>query len=91
VGSDGATAIVRADDCPALLTPGVRPEVEAKAVRGVGAGVVERGRADVSLYGRFHAAGIIGVRKVPQLLANIGERVCARRQPSRLALGQSST
>ena len=34
-------AIVRADDCPALLTPRIRPEVEVKAGRAVGAGVVE--------------------------------------------------
>ncbi len=60
-------AIVRGDDCPALLTPRVRPEVEAKAVRAVGAGVAERGCADASLYRRFHAAGLIGVRKFPQL------------------------
>jgi SAM-dependent methyltransferase len=62
-------AIVRADDCPALLTPRLRPEVEAKAVRAVSAGVVERGCADVSLYRRFHAAGLVGVRKFPQLAA----------------------
>jgi SAM-dependent methyltransferase len=60
-------AIVRGDDCPALLTPRVRPEVEAKAVRAVGAGVVAHGCADVSLYRRFHAAGLIDVRKFPQL------------------------
>jgi SAM-dependent methyltransferase len=60
-------AIVRGDDCPALLTPRVRPEIEAKAARAVGAGVVERGCADASLYRRFHAAGLVGVRKFPQL------------------------
>jgi SAM-dependent methyltransferase len=60
-------AIVRGDDCPALLTPLLRPEVQAKAARAVGAGAVERGCADGSLYRRFHAAGLIHVRKFPQL------------------------
>jgi SAM-dependent methyltransferase len=60
-------AIVRGDDCPALLTPRLRPEVHAKAARAVSAGVVERGCADASLYRRFHTAGLIGVRKFPQL------------------------
>jgi SAM-dependent methyltransferase len=60
-------AIVRGDDCPALVTPRVRPEIEVKAARAVAAGVVERGCADTSLYRRFHAAGLVGVRKLPQL------------------------
>jgi SAM-dependent methyltransferase len=60
-------AIVRGDDCPALLTLPLRPEVSAKAARAVGAGVVARGCADASLYPRFHAAGMVQVRKLPQL------------------------
>jgi ubiquinone/menaquinone biosynthesis C-methylase UbiE len=60
-------AIVRADDCPALLTPRLRPEIEAKAVRAVAAGVVEGGCADASLYRRFHLARLVSVRKFPQL------------------------
>jgi len=60
-------AIVRGEDCPALLTPPLRPEVQAKAARAVGAGAVERGCADASLYRRFHAAGLVQVRKFPQL------------------------
>lgn len=60
-------AIVRGDDCPALLTLPLSAEVQAKAARAVGAGVVERGCADASLYPRFHAAGLMQVRKFPQL------------------------
>ncbi len=60
-------AIVRGDDCPALLTAPLRAEVQAKAARAVGAGVVERGCADAGLYRRFHAAGLVQVRKFPQL------------------------
>jgi SAM-dependent methyltransferase len=60
-------AIVRGDDCPALLTLPLRAEVHAKAARAVAAGVVERGCADGSLYRRFHAAGLLKVEKVPQL------------------------
>jgi hypothetical protein len=60
-------AIVRGDDCPALLTLPLRPEVQAKAARAVGAGVLERGCADASLYSRFHAAGLRRVRKFPQV------------------------
>jgi ubiquinone/menaquinone biosynthesis C-methylase UbiE len=60
-------AIVRGDDCPALLTPLLRPEVHAKAARAVVGGAVERGCADASLYRRFHTAGLIQVRKFPQL------------------------
>jgi SAM-dependent methyltransferase len=60
-------AIVRGDDCPALLTLPLRAEVHAKAARAVAAGVVERGCADGSLYRRFHAAGLLKVQKLPQL------------------------
>jgi hypothetical protein len=60
-------SIVRGDDCPALLTLPLRAEVHAKAARAVAAGVVERGCADGSLYRRFHSAGLIQVRKLPQL------------------------
>ncbi len=61
-------AIVRGEDCPALLTLPLRAEVQAKAARAVGlAGVVERGCADASLYQRFHAAALMQVRKFPYL------------------------
>jgi SAM-dependent methyltransferase len=60
-------AIVRGDDCPALLTVPLRAEVRGKAAQALGAGAVERGCADASLYQRFHAAGLIQVRKFPQL------------------------
>ena len=60
-------AIVRGDDCPALLTLPLRPEVHAKAARAVAAGVVERGCADGTLYRRFHTAGLIQVQSLPQL------------------------
>lgn len=60
-------AIVRSEDCPALLTLPLRAEVQAKAARAVSAGAVERGCADASLYRRFPAAGLIQVRKFPHL------------------------
>lgn len=60
-------AIVRGDDCPALLTLPLRAELHAKAARAVAAGVVERGCADGSLYRRFRTAGMIQVQKMPQL------------------------
>lgn len=60
-------AIVRGDDWPALLTLPLRAEVQGKAAQALGAGAVERGCADASLYRRFHAAGLIRVRKFPQL------------------------
>lgn len=59
-------AIVRGDDCPALLTLPLRAEVHAKAARAVAAGVVDRGCADGSLYRRFHAAGLIQIQRLPQ-------------------------
>jgi SAM-dependent methyltransferase len=59
-------AIVRGDDCPALLSLPLRAEVHAKAARAVAAGVVERGCADSTLYRRFHAAGLTQVRSLPQ-------------------------
>jgi len=60
-------AIVRGDDCPALLTLPLRAEVHAKAARAVAAGVVERGCADGTLYRRFHTAGLIQLQSLPQL------------------------
>lgn len=60
-------AMVRGDDCPALLTMPLPAEVHAKAARPVGAGAVDRGCADASLYRRFHAAGLTQVQKFPQL------------------------
>jgi SAM-dependent methyltransferase len=78
-------AIVRGDDCPALLTPLLRPEVQAKAARAVGAGAVERGCADASLYRRFHAAGLIQVRNFPQLAVyDDSESVMAQFYQSRI-------
>jgi SAM-dependent methyltransferase len=59
-------AIVRGDDCPALLSLPLHAEVHAKAARAVAAGVVEGGCADSTLYRRFHAAGLTQVRSVPQ-------------------------
>jgi SAM-dependent methyltransferase len=59
-------AVVRGDDCPALLSLPLRAEVHAKAARAVAAGVVEHGCADSSLYWRFHAAGLIQVQSLPQ-------------------------
>jgi SAM-dependent methyltransferase len=56
-------AMVRGDDCPALCPLPLRAEVQAKAARAVGAGVVERGCADASLYRRFQAAGLRQVQK----------------------------
>jgi SAM-dependent methyltransferase len=55
--------IVRGDDCPALCPLPLRAEVQAKAARAVGAGAVERGCADASLYRRVHATGLRQVRK----------------------------
>jgi SAM-dependent methyltransferase len=60
-------AIVRGDDYPALSSLSLRPEVQAKAGRAVGAGAVAGGCADASLYGRFQSAGLIHVRKFPHL------------------------
>jgi SAM-dependent methyltransferase len=60
-------AIVRGDDWPALFAFSLGAEVQAKAARAVGAGSVEGGCADVSLYQRFHVAGLHQVRKVPHL------------------------
>jgi SAM-dependent methyltransferase len=60
-------AIVRGDDWPAMSSLALRPEIQAKAGRAVGAGVVARGCADASLYRRFQSAGLIDVRKFPQL------------------------
>jgi hypothetical protein len=58
-------AIVRGDDCPALLSLPLRAAVHAKAARAVAAGVVERGCADSTLYRRFHTAGLTEVRSLP--------------------------
>ena len=60
-------AIVRGEDCPALLTTPLRAEVHTKATRAVAAGVVERGCADGSLYRRFHTAGLTQIERLPQL------------------------
>lgn len=60
-------AIVRGDDYPALSTLSLRPQIQAKAGRAVGAGAVARGCADASLYRRFQSAGLIHVRKFPHL------------------------
>src|SRR6266508_616646 len=59
-------AIVRGDDCSALLILPLRPEVHTKATRAVAAGVVDRGCADGTLYRRFHAAGLIQLQSLPQ-------------------------
>ena len=42
-------------------------EFQAKAAWAVGAGAVERGCADASLYKRFHAAGLQQIGKFPHL------------------------
>jgi SAM-dependent methyltransferase len=60
-------AIVRGDDYPALSNLSLRPEIQAKAGRAVGAGAVAGGCADASLYRRFQSAGLIHVRKFPHL------------------------
>jgi SAM-dependent methyltransferase len=60
-------AIVRGDDYPALSNLSLRPEIQAKAGRAVGAGAVAGGCADATLYRRFHSAGLINVRKFPHL------------------------
>lgn len=60
-------AIVRGDDHPALSTVSLRPEIQAKAGRAVGAGAVAGGCADASLYRRFQSAGLMHVRKFPHL------------------------
>jgi SAM-dependent methyltransferase len=59
-------AIVRGEDVPAILTVPLRPELHAKAIRALPTGVVEGGCADVSLYRRFHAAGLVDIRRLPQ-------------------------
>jgi SAM-dependent methyltransferase len=58
--------IVRGEDVPAILTVPLRPELHAKALRALPTGVVEGGCADASLYRRFHAAGLVDIRKLPQ-------------------------
>jgi SAM-dependent methyltransferase len=60
-------AIVRGDDYPALSSLSLRPEIQGKAGRAVGAGAVAGGCADASLYRRFQSAGLIHVRKFPHL------------------------
>ena len=59
-------AVVRGDDCAALLTLQLRSELRAKAERAPAAGAVPRGCADASLYRRFHDAGLRDVRCLPQ-------------------------
>jgi SAM-dependent methyltransferase len=58
--------VVRGEDCPALLTVPLRPDLHAKAVRALPTGAVDGGCADGSLYRRFHAAGLADIRKLPQ-------------------------
>jgi len=67
-------AIVRGDDCQALLTLPLRAELHAKAARAVAAGVAARGCADSTLYRRFHATGLTQVRSLPQFAVYDGVR-----------------
>jgi SAM-dependent methyltransferase len=60
-------AIVRGEDWPTQISLALPDELRARVAKAMGAGVTEGGCADVSLYRRFHAAGLADVRPLPQL------------------------
>ena len=63
--------IVRSRDLPSWANLPISASLRAKVDRPglIGAGVAAAGCADASLYRRFHAAGLTGLRCFPQLVA----------------------
>jgi ubiquinone/menaquinone biosynthesis C-methylase UbiE len=63
--------IVRSRDLPSWANLPISASLRAKVDRAglIGAGVATAGCADASLYRRFHAAGLTGLRCFPQLVA----------------------
>lgn len=63
--------IVRAIDMPFMvnlpLAPALKAKVEAPGI--IGGGMAPKGCADASLYRRFHALGLTGLKCFPQLVA----------------------
>ena len=63
--------VVRAIDMPFWvnlpLDPGLKAKVDAPGI--IGGGMAPRGCADASLYRRFHALGLIGLKCFPQLVS----------------------
>jgi hypothetical protein len=63
--------IVRAIDLPFLvnlpLDPALKAKVEAPGI--IGGGMAPKGCADASLYQRFHALGLTGLKCFPQLVS----------------------
>jgi SAM-dependent methyltransferase len=59
--------IVRAVDFPFVINLPLRPALKTKAQNFPNGAVTEKGCADSSLYDRFHRAGLIDVKKFPQL------------------------
>jgi SAM-dependent methyltransferase len=62
-------AIVRGEDWPIQIGLPLPAELRARVAPAMGAGVTPGGCADASLYRRFRAAGLTGVRALPQLAA----------------------
>jgi len=64
-------AIVRSRDLPSWANLPIGAALRAKVDKPglIGAGVAAAGCADASLYRRFHAAGLTGLRCFPQLVA----------------------
>jgi ubiquinone/menaquinone biosynthesis C-methylase UbiE len=62
--------VVRATDLPPWMNVPLRPELQAMIAASPNAGAAELGCADASLYRRFAAAGLTGLRMGPRLAAN---------------------